>query len=107
MILMSKLIRKIINQFSTGRLIPIFPFEAGQLLRLVALAGSALLFTGCSSTHLQTTRNSSVQLAAPFRNVLVVGMDERPDVRQRFENDVDRFLEARKIHGIATVGSST
>jgi len=94
MILMSKFIRKDIHRFSTGSL-------------TIALAGAALLFMGCSSTRMQTTRNSSVQLAAPFRNVLVVGMDERPDIRQRFENDVVRFLEARKVHGIATAGSFT
>ena len=71
----------------------------------MALLG--FLFIGCSSTHIDTTRNWSVQLGSPFRNILVVAMDERPEMRQRAENDIVRFLQARNVRGTATVGSFT
>ncbi len=61
-------------------------------LSFIAGALTALL-PGCSSTRIQSTRYPAGLTAAPFRNVMVVGMDERPEIRSRFENDVGRLLQ--------------
>ena len=66
----------------------------------IIAAGMLALLTGCSSTHIQSRRNPETMGAAPFRNVMVVGMDGRPLVRDPFEDDVVRSLRAHGIDGI-------
>ena len=60
------------------------------------------LLSACSSTHIKNTANAAAMTAAPIRNVTVVGMDERPEFRNPFENDAVGFL---KEHGVEGVGS--
>ena len=78
-----------------------------SLLRLVnwsnIIAALALL-SACTSTHIQSTRHAAAQGAPPFRNVMVVGMDERGDVRAPFENNVVGFLQQ---HGVTGTSSYT
>ncbi len=61
-----------------------------------------MLLPGCSSTHIQSARHPAAAASTPFRNVVVVGMDERPDVRNGFENDAVAFLQERGVDGIAS-----
>ncbi len=67
-------------------------------LALIAL----VLLPACSSTHIKTTLNPTGITAGPIRNVTVVGMDERLEFRNPFENDAVAFL---KKHGVEGVGS--
>jgi hypothetical protein len=71
-------------------------------LRIVGLTGLLLLLAGCSSTHIESRRHVAGVSAAPFRNVTVVGMDSRPDVRHPFENNVVRYLQERGVQGTAS-----
>jgi hypothetical protein len=64
------------------------------------VAGALLaLMTGCSSTQIQSTRHPAGLSAAPFRNVTVVGVDQRPEVRNPFENDVVSLLREHRVDG--------
>lgn len=74
----------------------------GQLVLWLACLSSLALLTSCSSTHIQSSRVPAVPAAAPFHNVLVVGMDERPEVRSQFEVDLVYFLQQRKVVGVAS-----
>ena len=65
---------------------------------LVSLA----LLPGCSSTHIKSSRTPAGMAAAPFRNIMVVGMDERPDFRNPFEHDAVGFLKERGVEGTAS-----
>ena len=67
------------------------------------VAGALLaLMTACSSTQIQSTRHPAGMSAAPFRNVMVVGVDQRPEVRDPFENDAVAFLQERGVQGTAS-----
>ena len=67
---------------------------------LVCVAGALLaLMTACSSTQIQSTRHPAGMSAAPFRNVTVVGVDQRPEVRDPFENDVVSLLREHGVEG--------
>lgn len=57
------------------------------------------LLSACSSTHVQSSRHPAGMAAAPIRNVTVVAMDERPEVRTPFENDTVAFLRERGVEG--------
>jgi len=63
---------------------------------LVALAPA------CTSTHIQSTRHPAGVGSPPFRDVTVVGMDNRPDVRDPFENDFVRCLQGYGVDGTAS-----
>jgi hypothetical protein len=64
------------------------------------MAGALLaLMTACSSTQIQSTRHPAGLSAAPFRNVMVVGVDQRPEVRDPFENDVVSLLREHGVDG--------
>ncbi len=63
---------------------------------LLPVAMAALL-SGCTSTRIQSARQPVGQSAPPFRNVMVVGLDPRGDVREPFENDVARLLRQRGV----------
>jgi len=67
------------------------------------IAGLLLaVLPGCSSTHIQSTRHPAGAGVAPFRNVTVVGVDNRPIVRDPFENDVVTLL---REHGVDATAS--
>jgi hypothetical protein len=67
------------------------------------MAAAFLAFlSACSSTHIQSTRHPAGVGVAPFRNVTVVGMDQRPEVRDPFENDVVTLLKERGVEGTAS-----
>ena len=68
---------------------------------LPALLFSALL-CGCGSTHIQSTRHQLGVGVPPFRNVMVVGVDQNPDVRRPFENDAVAFLHERGVQATAS-----
>jgi hypothetical protein len=66
------------------------------------MAGALLtLMPACNSTRTQSSRHVA---APPFRHVMVVGMDQRPEVRDPFENDAVAFLTE---HGVAGTASHT
>jgi hypothetical protein len=67
------------------------------------LAGTLIALTpGCSSTHIQSTRHPAAAGTAPFHNVVVVGVDQRPEVRDPFENDAAAFLREHGVDGTAS-----
>ena len=69
----------------------------------LAIAGALLaLACGCSSTHIQSARHPAGASMAPFRSVMVIGVDQNPDVRQPFENDTAEFLRERGVDAIAS-----
>jgi hypothetical protein len=70
-----------------------------RLLMAGALLG---LMTACSSTQIQSSRNPAGMSAAPFRSVMVVGVDQRPEVRDPFENEVVLLLRERGVEGTAS-----
>ena len=69
---------------------------------IVAVLGALVLLPACSSTHIQSARTPAGMAAAHCRNVMVVGQDERPEIRNPFEDDVVRFLHE---HGLEGTGS--
>jgi len=71
-------------------------------LTVLKAAGLLLLLVSCSSTHIESRLAPAGMSAAPFRQVMVVGRDTRPDVRDPFENDVVRYLQARGVNGTAS-----
>jgi len=77
---------------------------SGSKLRscLVGAILLAAILTACTSTHMQSNRTPAGMAAPPFRNVMVVGVDVRPEVRRAFENDVVGFLRAREVAGTAS-----
>jgi hypothetical protein len=75
-------------------------FQAGmRLLTAGALLG---VMTACSSTQIQSSRHPAGMSAAPFRSVMVVGVDQRPEVRDLFENEAVLWL---REHGVAGTAS--
>jgi hypothetical protein len=81
----------------------VFPSrEIGQLALSLAGLSVLVLLPACSSTHIQSARLSAVPSAAPVHNVLVVGMDQRADLRAQLEADVVLFLQQRKVAGIVS-----
>jgi hypothetical protein len=67
------------------------------------MAASLLAFLpACSSTHIQSTRHPAGVGVAPFRNVTVVGVDNRPIVREPFEDDVVTLLREHGVEGTAS-----
>jgi hypothetical protein len=74
----------------------------GRIALWLASLSALALLTACSSTHIQSARVPVVPAAALFHKVLVVGMDERPDVRRQFEVDMVYFLKQRKVEGVAS-----
>jgi hypothetical protein len=61
-----------------------------------------LLIAGCTSTHIESRRYAAGGSAAPFRNITVVGMDSRPEVRVPFENNVVGYLQKHGVEGSAS-----
>ena len=75
----------------------------GILAVRLLIAGSLLaVLPGCSSTHIQSTRHPAGVGVGPFRNVTVVGVDNRPIVRDPFEDDVVTLLRERGVEGTAS-----
>ena len=71
--------------------------------KTLLMSGALLaLAPACTSTHIQSARHQAGGSAGPFRNVTVVGVDNRPDVREPFENDVVRCLQAHGVKGTAS-----
>jgi hypothetical protein len=68
---------------------------------LMALALLALI-PGCSSTHIKSTRYAAGTGAASFRNVVVAGVDQNPDVREPFENETATLLAEHGVKGTAS-----
>jgi hypothetical protein len=66
------------------------------------VAGVLALVTGCSSTHIQSTRHPAGVGVPPFRNVTVVGVDQNPNVRDPFENDTAGLLQERGVVAAAS-----
>ena len=60
------------------------------------------VMTACNSTQIQSSRHPAGMSAAPFRSVMVVGVDQRPEVRDPFENDAVAFLQERGVQGTAS-----
>jgi hypothetical protein len=65
-------------------------------------AALPLLLAGCASTHIESRLATAGMSAAPFRQVMVVGRDSRPDVRDPFENDLVRYLQTHGVEGTAS-----
>src|SRR3974390_183954 len=57
------------------------------------------LAPGCASTRIQSTIHPAGAGVAPFRNVTVVGVDQRPEVRDPFENDAVTLLREHGVEG--------
>jgi hypothetical protein len=70
--------------------------------RLLMAAALLALMTACSSTQIQSTRHPAGMSTAPFRSVMVVGVDQRPEVRDPFENQVVLLLRERGVEGTAS-----
>jgi hypothetical protein len=64
----------------------------------------AVLVAGCASTALTNSWVDPTYHGPAFKNILVVGWTDSPEVRQQFENI---FVEALKTDGIAAVASYT
>jgi hypothetical protein len=60
------------------------------------------LLPGCSSVHIHSTRHQAAADTAPFRNVVVIGVDQNPEVREPFENDAVRYLHEHGVEGTAS-----
>jgi hypothetical protein len=73
------------------------------LTGLLALCAISLL-TSCSSTHIRGSRTEAGSSVSPFHNVMVVALDNRPDIRAQFQDDLVYFLQQRKV---VAVGSSS
>src|SRR5262249_4473144 len=56
---------------------------------------------GCSSTSMHSARHEAAG-APPFRSVMVVGVDQRPFVREPFENDAAACLREHGVDGVAS-----
>ena len=67
-------------------------------------AGLLSLALGCSSTHIDSARHAAGASAPPFRNVMVMGVDQRPEVRNPFENDT---VSSLREHGVDATASYT
>jgi hypothetical protein len=61
-----------------------------------------LLLAACQSTGIEGFAIPAAQLAAPVRDIFVVGMDERPNIRAQFENDVVAALHKRQVVAVAS-----
>jgi hypothetical protein len=70
--------------------------------KLLMMGALATLLAGCSSTIIRSTRHLIRPAVAPFSNVTVVGVDERPKVREAFENDAAALLRERGVQGLAS-----
>ena len=68
------------------------------------LLASALLglMPACSSTHIQSTRHPAGAGVAPFRNVMVAGVDQNPNRREPFENSTVALLREHGVTGTAS-----
>ena len=60
------------------------------------------LVAGCSSTRVQSARHPAGLGVPPFRNVMVVGVDQRPEVRDPFENEAVLLLREHGVDGTAS-----
>jgi hypothetical protein len=69
------------------------------LLFVGALSG---LLTACGSAHIQGNRTAAGLAAPPVRSMMVAGVDNRPYVREPFENDVAGFLREHGVDGTAS-----
>ena len=81
--------------------------KADSLIELLMAGALLALASGCSSTHIQSARTPAGVGVAPFHNVMVIGVDERPEVRNPFENDVVALLRERGVDGTASYASLT
>jgi hypothetical protein len=67
------------------------------------MAGALLaVLTGCSTTDVQSSRHPAAMGGALVRNVMVIGVDQRAEVRDPFENDVVGYLRERGVQGTAS-----
>jgi hypothetical protein len=71
-------------------------------MRLLMTFALLAVMTACSSTQIQSSRHPAGMSAAPFRNAMVVGVDQRPEVRDPFENEAVLLL---REHGVAGTAS--
>ena len=71
-------------------------------MRLLMTFALLAVMTACNSTQIQSSRHPAGMSAAPFRSVMVVGVDQRPEVRDPFENDAVAFLQERGVQGTAS-----
>ncbi len=74
----------------------------GQLALSLAGLSWLVLLPACSSTHIQSARVVAVPAVVPVHNILVVGMDQRADLRAQIEADVLYLLQQRKVAGIVS-----
>ena len=72
------------------------------LMIVLIWVGLLGVMTACSSTQIQSSRHQAGMSAAPFRSVMVVGVDQRPEVRDPFENDVVSLLGDHGVNGAAS-----
>jgi hypothetical protein len=78
-------------------------FKVSKFAAMTLVVGTLIaLLPGCGSTHIKSTSNPAGMTATPVRNITVVGMDERPEFRNPFENDVAAFLQGHGIVGTAS-----
>lgn len=61
-----------------------------------------VLLPACASSHIKSTSNPAGMAPGPIRNVTVVGMDERPEFRNPFEDDAVRFLKAHAVEATSS-----
>lgn len=76
----------------------LLPRWSRRLMTGVLLA----LLPACSSVKMKSSRTAATNTAGPFRRVLVVGIDDRPLVREGFENDLVAFLNKRSVSGTSS-----
>jgi hypothetical protein len=75
----------------------------GQWATTLFFAGAlSALLTACSSAHIQGNRTTAGLAAPPVRSLMVAGVDNRPYVREPFENDVVEFLREHGVDGTAS-----
>jgi hypothetical protein len=68
---------------------------------LLAICGLCFL-TACSTTQIQGSRTAASLSASPVHSVMVVGLDDRADVRAQFESDLVHFLQQRKAVAVGS-----
>ena len=80
-----------------------FPPKLAQTLTWLLAVGAASFLTACSSTHIRGDRTAAGASASPCRNIMVVALDDRAEIRTQFESDLVYFLQQRKV---AAVGNA-
>src|SRR5262245_40341340 len=76
--------------------------NAVLVVRLIIVGALLAVLPACSTTDVQSVRHPAAMGGGQVRNVIVIGVDQRAEVRDPFENDAVRFLQERGVQGTAS-----